>query len=131
MAFSIRCDEGIAIGIKKFYFPREILGFRHVAWAISGAGPVVKDRRPTHSHVLILAFCGQFDKIHQSAVGKSDARHVSSVLELNCHSLGIDRKHISKNARMPKPPVIIDNPAARFDLVDGSEWSHLVSAFLR
>ena len=79
----------------------------------------------------IIYLFKNLDKIHPGAVGEIDPRSVCTVLELNHHSLWVDGKHIRRNARVPKTAVVVNNPAARFDLVDSSEWSHLLSFCLR
>jgi len=74
-------------------------------------------------------FENQLDKIHPSTVREIDPRSVGAILELNHHPFGIHREHISENARMFRATIVVNNPAAGLDLVNGSKWSHGVYFF--
>lgn len=59
--------------------------------------------------------------IHPFPVGESYVVRIRPVLELHRHPLHINGQHNSRHPLMPRPAIIIEDPAACFDLVNNSQ----------
>lgn len=77
-----------------------------------------------------LLSAGNFDEFHPAPVRKRDMVCIGPVIELDRHSFRVNSQHRRQHALVAGPPVVVDNPAALLDLINGAVKFHNSTSFV-